>query len=267
MAHYLRDQQISNISITEDHLVQLSSIFEEREKMLNEIAETTKIQDDEAILMYIIRFDNKGYRVFTIDELLRYYRQAKSVERVLITVETSKSLRNNRLSGCFMELRLDEKDSQTSFLNVTSDDKDWVDASFSAVQDVLDKYHNRNRWVRTAWTTFGVQLVGVTLGFLLSLWAATKLAPKLAIENAFVFSFLFVLLIFSNTWTYLNQSILRLLNIAFPNIKFFRRDKERLHWLLQAIVGGAVGAAVLYFLSQTGAFILEIIGTLVNKNA
>lgn len=267
MAHYLRDQLISNVSITEESLVQLSSIFEDREKILNEIAKTTNNADDAVLLMYVIRFDNKGYRVFSIDDLLRYFRQAKSVERVLITVETTKSLRNNRQVGCFMELRLDEKEPQTSFLNVTSDDKDWVDASFSAVQEVLVKYHHRNGWVRTAWTTFGVQLVGVTLGFLFSLWAATKLAPKLAIENAFVFSFLFVLLIFSNTWIYLNQTILRVLNIAFPNIQFFRRDKERLHWLLQAVVGGAVGAAVLYFLSQAGTFLIEILGTLVSKNA
>ena len=267
MGHYLRDQLISNVSITEESLIQLSSIFEERDKVLNEIANATKNPDDECIIMYVIRFDNKGYRVFTIDDLLRYFRQAKSVERILITVETAKSLRSNRQTGCFMELRLDEKEPQTSFLNVTSDDKDWVDASFSAVLEVLVKYHHRNGWVRTAWTTFGVQLVGVTLGFLLSLWAATKLAPKLAIENAFILSFLFVLLIFSNTWIYLNQTILRVMNIAFPNIKFFRRDKERLHWLLQAVVGGVVGAAVLYFLSQAGAFLIEILGTLVSKNA
>ena len=80
-------------------------------------------------------------------------------------------------------------------------------------------------------------------------------------------SFLFVLLIFSNTWTFLNQQIMRVFNLAFPNIKFLRRDKERLHWLLQAVVGGAVGAAVLYVLSQAAAFLLELLGSLVSKNA
>lgn len=101
----------------------------------------------------------------------------------------------------------------------------------------------------------------------MSLWAAAKIAPKLSIENSFVFSFLFVLLIFSNTWMYLNQLILQVMNSAFPNIKFVRRDKERLHWLLQAVVGGVIGGAVLYALGQAAAFLLDILGALVSKNA
>lgn len=267
MAHFLRDQHISNISITEENLIQLSALFSERREALNISLSDEEMTDQRAFLTYIIRFDNKGYRVFSVDDLLKYFRLAKSVERILITVETVESLRSSRAIGTSLELRLDEKDPNTSFLTATSDDKDWVDASFSAVQETLAKYKNRNRWVRTAWTAFGVQLVGVILGFLLSLWAATKIAPKLTVESSFIFSFLFVLLIFSNTWTYLNQSFLLLLNAAFPNIKFLRRDKERLHWLLQAIVGGIVGAAVIYAIGQAAAFLLDLLANLVRKNA
>lgn len=267
MAHFLRDQQITNLSITEGNLSQISSAFADRAMMLNSNVPDNDNTGKRAFLSYIIRFDNKGYRVFSIDDLLRYFRQAKTVERVLFTVETGESLQSNRQIGTFLELRLDEKDPNTCFLSVTSDDKDWVDASFSAVQDTLAKCKNQNGWVRTSWTVFGVQLVGVTLGFILSLWAAAKIAPRLSIENSFVFSFLFVLLIFSNTWTFLSQQILRLMNAAFPNIKFLRRDKERLHWLLQAVIGGAIGAAVLYMLGQAAAFLLDILGALVNKNA
>ena len=267
MAHFLRDQLISNVSITEESLSQLSAIFEEKEKILNEISADLKTEDNEAVLTYIIRFDNKGYRVFSIDDLLRYFKQAKSVERVLITLETTKSLRNNRQSGTFMEVRLDEKEPHASFLNVTSDDKDWVEASFCSIQEALDKYRHRTGWVRTAWTAFAVQIVGVSLGFILSLWAASKFSPRLAIESPFVISFIYVFLLFSNTWNYLNQIILRILNIAFPNIKFLRRGKEHWHWLIQTVVGGAVGAAVLYFLSQAGTFLLAILSALVDKNA
>ncbi len=267
MAHYLRDQQVAHVSITEDSLIQLSALFTERAETLNTLLTEVDATDKRAFLTYIIRFDNKGYRVFSIDDLLKYFREAKSVERVLFTIETAESLRSNRVIGTLMELRLDEKDPTSSFLTVTSDDKDWVDASFAAVQEALFKHKNRNSWARSAWTAFGVQLGGVTVGFLLSLWAAARISPKLAIENAFVLAFLFVLLIFSNTWTYLNQLLLSLLNKAFPNIKFLRRDKERLHWLLQAIVGGIVGAAVLYLIGQAAAFVLDLLSTLVGRSS
>ncbi len=267
MAHFLRDQQIASISVTEENLAQLAAIFSERLDTLNAVLTEEDAPDKRAFLTYIIRFDDKGYRVFSVNDLIKYFHLAKSIERVLFTIETAESLRTNRAVGTVLELRLDEKDPNSSFLNVTSDDKDWVDASFAAVHETLAKYRNRNRWVRSAWTTFGVQLVGVTLGFLLSLWAADKIAPKLAIENAFIFSFLFVLLVFSNTWTYLNHLSLRLLNAAFPNIKFLRRDKDRLHWLLQAIVGGIVAAAALYAIGQAAAFLLDLLASLVSQNS
>ena len=267
MAHFLRDQQIANLSATEGNLAQLSSTFLDRAAMINaNVPEDSRLEKG-AFVTYIVRFDNKGYRVFSLDDMLKYFAEAKAVERVLFTLETGESLRSNRQVGTYMELRLDEKEPSTSFLTVASDDKDWVDASFSAVQDTLAKSRNRNSWVRTAWTAFAVQIIGVTLGFLLSLWAAAKVAPKLAIENPLVFSFLFILLIFSNTWAFLSQLILRLMNMSFPNIKFFRRGKESLHWLLQAIVGGIVVAIVLYIVDQSASFVLQVVGGLLRKDA
>jgi len=248
VAHYLRDERISNLSINADSLAQLSAVFADRAATLNANVPEIDSGSDRAFLTYVIRFDNKGYRVFSLEDLLRYFQLAKEVERVLFTVETGESLRSNRQAGTYLELRLDENDPNTCFITVTSDDKDWVDASFAAVHDVLIKCKNMNGWTRTAWTHFGVQIVGVTLGFIFSLWAAAKIAPKLAIDNPFILSFLFVLLIFSNVWTYLNQRILWVLNTAFPNMKFYRPDKERLHWLMQALVGGIVFAIVMFVL-------------------
>ena len=267
MAHYLRDERVTNLSINADNLAQLSAVFADSAEALNAKVPENDDSGKKAFLTYIIRFDNKGYRVFSLEDLLRYFRLAKEVERVLFTVETGESLRSNRLIGTYLELRVDEKDPNACFLAVTSDDKDWVDASFSAVQDVLIKCKNRNGWARSAWTHFGVQIVGVTFGFILSLWAAAKIAPRLAIENSFIFAFLFVLLIFSNTWTYLNQRVLWVFNSAFPNMKFYRPDKERLHWLMQAIVGGIVFAVVMYILGQAFSFLLDVLGSFMRKDA
>lgn len=267
MAHYLRDERVTNLSINADHLAQLSAVFADRAKALNANVPENDDTGRKAFLAYIIRFDNKGYRVFSLEDLQRYFYQAKEVERVLFTVETGECLRSNRQIGTYLELRLDEKDQNNCFIAVTSDDKDWVDASFSAVQDVLTKCKNRNSWARTTWTQFGVRIIGVTLGFILSLWAAAKIAPRLIIENSFIFAFLFVLLVFSNTWTYLSQRVLWVLSTFFPNMKFYRPGKERLHWLMQVVVGGIVAAVVLYMLGLAFSFLLDVFGSFVRKGA
>ncbi len=129
------------------------------------------------------------------------------------------------------------------------------------------KCKNQNAWVRTAWTHLVVQIIGVTLGFILSLWAAVKISPKLAIENAFVISFLFVLLIFSNTWTYLNQKIISFINTLFPTLKFNRPRKDPMHGLIKAIIAGIAIAVMLYILNWVFSYVGDILGSLVNKGA
>ncbi len=262
MAHYLRDERITNVTINADSLKQISEVFIERETSLN-INNIDNSNNKKAFISWIIRFDNKGYRVFDLNDLLRYFNTSKDIERVIITIETTESLSSGRQIGTYSELRLDRNDQNSCLLTVSSDDKDWVDATFSAVNDVVTKSKNKNGWARSAWTQFGVQIIGVTFGFIISLWAASIIAPRLSIENPYVISFFFILLIFSNTWTYLNKRILWILDHTFPNLKFHRKDKERLQWLLQAIVGGIVVAIVIFALSKVITFLVNILSGIV----
>lgn len=266
MGHYLRDERITNLSIKEDNLKQLSSVFSDRAQTID--ANEPQVEKDvlKVFQTYIIRFDHKGYRVFTLQDLLKYFHLAKDVERVIFTVETVESLRSNRQTGTYLELRLDEKDPKSCVLAVSGDDKDWVDASFAAVKDILGKCANKTGWLRTGWTPFLVQILGTVLGFIFSLWAAVKIAPLLAIENPLLIAFLFVLVVFSNTWSYLNQRILAALLSTFPPVKFLRADKERLHWLLQAIVGGIMFAIVIYVLNQAFGLLLEMLDAFVRRS-
>ena len=265
MGHFLRDERVANLSVNEESLRQISAVLDSRQRAMNADVPEDDKTGKRAILSYIIRFDNKGYRVFSLDDLLRYFNEADEVERVIFTLETGESLRSSRQLGAFVELRIDARDPNSCSLTVTSDEWDWVDSSFCAVRDILVRYKNKNGWVRTAWTQLGVQIIGVTLGFVLSLWAAVKISPKLAIENSFVISFLFVLLVFSNTWTYLNQRMMLFINDVFPNIKFYRSGKDRLHWLMQAVIGGVAIAVTLYILSWIFSFVGDILGGLVEK--
>ncbi len=264
MGHCLRDKQINNLFINAEALKEINSLFLDRCKILEDkLKGNNEIQP---ILSYIIKFDDQGYRIFDFEELLRYFQTAKSIERIIFTLETSDSLQSNRITGTCFEVRLNEKEPNFSSLLVSSDDKEWVNSTFFFMQEVLTRYKNKNAWVRTAWTRLVVQIIGIVLGFILSLAVAAKLTPLISLENAFVFSFFFFLLLFSNIWIYLNEIFLLLLNLAFPNIKFCRTDNEIRHWLLQAIVGGIVVTALLIILSQAASSFLSILNTFILKD-
>lgn len=259
MAFYLRDQHIENVSTDAEALTQISKVFAERFAQLQPIAPEGAAQAPTAFFTYIIRFDNKGYRVFSLDELMRYFNQAHEVERVIFTVESSAAMSSNRNTGAYLELCLDAKEPARCVLAASSDHKDWAEASFAAVHEVLAKCKTTNGLVRNPWTSLSIQIFGVVLGFVVSLWLAFKVAPNVKVENAFVISFLFILLVFSNIWGYLNQTILRLITKLFPNIEFIRPAKAKLHWLLQAIVGSAAFAVVVYVLGIAFSFLSKVL--------
>lgn len=256
MAFYLRDQHVQNLCIDAEALTQINNVFTERyQQLLTELAASSK----SAFFTYIIRFDNKGYRVFSLAELLMYFNQARKVERVIFTIESADAIGSNRTTGAYLELGLDALEPTRCVLQSSSDVKDWAEASFAAVHDVLAKCKTKNGLARTPWTGLAVQLLGVAVSFIVSLWLAFKVAPNIKVENAFFVSFLFILLVFSNIWGYLNQVLLGLICMLFPNIEFVRPSKAQLHWLLQAIVGSAAFGVVVYFLGLGFSFLSKVL--------
>lgn len=262
MAQFFRDEQLANITIDQNAIEQIFATLENRRSTMPE--QGNLMQESSASFLFtIIRFDNKGHHVFTLSELLNYFHQAKYVERIIFILESAASVSSNRAVGSYLEVRFDHSAPKTCFLSVASDNNDWVESSFSAVIEALGSFKNRNRWAQSIWTQFIVQVAGVFTGFLISLWVATSISPHLAIENAFIISFLFVLLIFSNLWTYLNQLVLLYVNRVFPSIKFYRQGKDRMHWLSEAIVGGIVVAIVLFLLNIALSYVGRIAGAFI----
>lgn len=259
MAQFLRDVHISNVKVTEDVIIQLAEVFANRAQPLIDSATQQNNDDIRPYLTFIIRFDGKGYRLFSIEELLRHFRRASKVERILITIETPASIRSSRQVGDHLESRLDKLDENNCYLSVTSDDSDWVESSYSSVQEVLFKHKTKNGWARSGWSTLTIQLLGVIVGFALSLWAASRIAPSLSIENSFVITFFFALLLFSNAWAYINNIVLTRVHSIFPNIQFYRPDKDRVNWLMQALLGGIATAFMLYIFSLLFTFIVNFI--------
>jgi hypothetical protein len=261
MAKFLRDEYIKNVSISEDTLTQLAESFASRAKPFLDASKT----DDKQMpfMTFILRFDNKGYKFFNIDEFLQHFRKAKEIERIIITIETAESISSHRNVGSYLELKLDNRNPDNSILHATSDTSDWVDSSFSTIKEILEKSSTYYGIARSVWATLAIQIFGVITGFGLSLWAASKVSGKLSIENSFIISFLFILLLFSNAWGYLNQALLLFIHNVFPNIQFFRPNKDRKNWLLQGVIVGLAGALALYILGGVFSYVGEFLNELV----
>lgn len=264
MARFLRDIKIANVTVSEQLLQLINDLLVERCRVANaaldglDIAPEQKA-DRKLMLSYIVRFDNRGYRLLDSAEALRYYKQATEIERVIFTLDSVQSERN-RLYGTYFELKLDAKEPNNCYIQASADDGDAVDSVYNGLLEILGKGKNRNGWVRNTWSQLLVQILGVASGFILSLIAALKAAPYLKIENAFVLTFLFTFLIFSNTWGFINQQILRLLNYSFPNVRFTREGKDSVHWLIQGLVVGLLVALFLLLFGELMAWVGRILG-------
>jgi len=141
-----------------------------------------------------------------------------------------------------------------------------MNAAFSGVRESILKNRNNHGYVRNLWVELLIQLFGVLIGFALSLWGATKISPSLSIENSSLISFLLILLIFSNLWAQVGIRLKGILNYASPVMKFHREEKDQLHWLIQAVVGGIVVAITLYFIGGVFSFMGKILGGFIGGN-
>jgi hypothetical protein len=239
MAKFLRDRQIKNLSITKTRIKELFDLCNTHAESL--VRGGLPALDLEVKCM--IRFDEKGYTVFNLGELFTLYEHAHEVERLVFTIETRQSLDTNRRFGPFLELTLD-KTNRFGFLTVSSDDRVWVEAAFSALNEAIVKSVAWYAFVRTVWTELMLQVSGVAGIFLLSLLAAKHLSPSLAVENSFLIAFLFAFLLAANVWGFLQRQMHLAIESVFPNVQFVRVGKEHLHWVYQACVSAIVGLVI-----------------------
>jgi hypothetical protein len=261
LANYLRDEFLENFSVTEQMLEQINEFLTERETKANEKLKESGVEpDQELMLNYIIRFDNRGYKPTDFSEFQKHYSQANSIERVIFTLDSAQSVKTNRMYGEHFEIKIDAKDPRNTFIQVSSDDSDSVDSVFCGLLEIIKKGKNKNWLVRNTWSQLIVQIAGVVFGFILSLIAGLQISPHINIENSFVITFLFAFLIFSNTWGFLNQQILRFLEFSFPNVRFIRQGKSSLNWLSQAFVAGIFVAITLLIISNVFGWLGSILG-------
>ncbi len=248
MSKFLRDESLTNLTITEAALSKLNELLGEIAYVVNKPLK----KDDPASLKtyllqsYLIRFDGKGFRLDSFEDALKYFQDANKIDRFMLFLQSVESATSNLVNGKSLQIGFDATDQKSCVLIVQDDDKEWVENSFSKVKERLGRYKNPHWVVRNRLVITSLQLLGVALGVFLSLWIAIKMSPKLAIENAFAFTFVAALLIYSNIWTVLHEVSLRLLDKLWPNISF--KEPKPVHWLAQAILGTmAVGFFITVF--------------------
>lgn len=265
MGQFLRDETIENINISEQSITRIGNLFIKRAQELNASLPENAPDEKKQVVELIIRYDGKGYRFYQIEDLLECFRIAKSVERIVISMESQETISLGGEAGTRLMVRFDALQPDTCRLIVTDDNSDWVAASYSMLHEILGSMKNNSGLIRNSWTPFAIQIVGVVVGFIASLLVAIKLTPNIKVESAFVVSFIFVFLVFSNIWSYLNPQIQRFIYYIFPNINFKRFGKERLNWLGQNLIGGILLLLAVYFLSELFGFVGTVLEEYVLK--
>lgn len=251
MANFLRDTFIRNRAFKESTVESIYRVFEEAAHGLIPIVDPQGTQEERVSFSVVIRFDQRGYRVWNVGDLMRYFREAKSVERLSFEIDTTTSFRTGRSTGAHCTLQVDVNEANRCLVQVASDDRSWVEKVYADLSALVDQNKTVSALVRTPATLWLIQIAGVSLGILLCIWLARLASPALKVDNPFLIAFLVALLIFSNTWTFLLQFINWVVGKAFPNVMLLRKDEERLHWAWQAVVGVAIAAAVAKVLAAT----------------
>lgn len=249
MPKYLRDQAIRNVKVDEALILQLDHVMKSRAALLNSEINPDNEEEKIPFLTYVLRFDGKGIRFFDVEELLSSFRVANDIERFVVSIESPSALSSNRNIGEVLELKLDQSIENNCYVQVTSDNSDWVDSSFASVLDIVSKNKTKHGWARSTASRLLVQLAGVVGSFLICLWATVEISPSINVENSFILVFLFALLVFSNIWTHLSQFINSKLDGAFPNIYFYRPGKEKYQWFFQGLVVSLIAALGLLVLN------------------
>lgn len=262
MPRYLRDELITDFTITEDALGRLVDELFARYLLMPEYLQNT--EEPDVILIMTIRFDEKGYRAFDKETLLKYFREAHEVERVVFELSSGESIRSNKASGSYIDLRFDKHENSVCYATYSSDDENWMNGSFNAIHEILKNYKNFVGLARSPWIELIIQLSGIFLGFILSLYGASIIAPNLTIENPFLISFVLVLLVFSNLWGYVNQRLKGLIYKTFPKVVFKRPHKDKLLWFKQTLVGSVIVAIIFYLIGLGFSYIGKMLGAFIS---
>ncbi len=260
MSQFLRDETFKNLTIEETALQrfneEIMTVTEKYNTPLKSQFPDTKDQLMKALICtYTIRFDGKGFIFYDFKEVMKCFTDARNVEWVIFSVEPFEN--KNKPIGKKIELKFQSAGDGNCYLCVQDDDSDWVDCVFTRLKERLARHKNKNWIFRNEWTATSIQILGVLAGFFFSLLCALKIAPYLKIDNAQLFCFIAVFLIFSNLWTLIIRWIGWAINKWWPNISF--KKPRLMHWLLQGIIATVIAGASIFVVGKLNGLLSRML--------
>lgn len=251
MGKFLIDEKIEACTITADAIKRIDAELKDILQQYNKGQEETSVR-----LLYLIRFDGKGYIVDNIDSLLKYFSDAQQVERVLFEISETTTTSNEKIISIY----LNNDFQNPSIFSVTNENKEWTEGTFYRLKEVLNKYKNSYLWIRDWKVEALVQITAVLLMFFGALYLATKTSSIFNVEHSFLIAFIGWLLLFSNCWTYTMLNLRTLMAKLFPVVAF--KENKLKKYVINALLTVIVVPFVIWILANIVRYLQTIGATI-----
>jgi len=278
MSDYLRDAGLKNLVITEDRLTELDT-------MLREIVTDANVglapNDPQAVdLNYILRFDSKGFVLRDLAEVIRHFKNARKVQKLIVAINTNEnialpymgrfSIPYTQHGKCiYVQLARDEAafaqgpnferqiQNMPSYLLVTDDNSGWTEGNFARIKERLDMYKSVSSTViRAPWLPIALNLVLGVLAFTIALLGALRLSDLFTTSSAPTAIFVLIILVTLPLFNSLQKPLIVLVDHFYPNIAF---RELRAHWIIQGILAIATAGALVTLGSLLYSFLATAI--------
>lgn len=249
MGNFLIDEILDSYTITDKALRRI-------DKELQEIVTQYNKDNHNAKIYYLIKFDRKGYIVDNIETLLQYFEDAQEINTIYLEVTETTDWHREQI----ISLKFNNDSSDTSVFTVTNNQKEWTEATFYRLKNIISKYKNKSYIFRDWKFEALLQISAVLILFIGSLYLAQKTYVFLSVDHPFLIAFVGWLLLFSNLWTYTMLNIRALIKKFYPFISFKEnRTKTYLFRIFWTIILAPFFIWALSILSQYLQNILSVL--------
>ena len=263
MSDYLRDISLKNLLITEDRLTELHTLLCEIVDDTNHVLAPDDVNRLE--LNYILRFDNKGFVLRNITDVIRHFKHARKVQKLIIAISTkaNAALPNigpfrapfDHHGKCiFIQLTRDNEtfvqgqsferqiNNIPSYLLVTDDNSGWTEGTFSRIKERLDYCKSTSSMlIRAPWFPVTLRIILGVIAFTIALLGTLRLSDYFSSSAALAAIFILIFIVLNPVLTALYNPLMVLTDYFYPNVAF---RELRAHWIIQGIIAIACAAGL-----------------------